>query len=137
MEDDLNQYLESNPCKGFRPVPHYFPTGDYVTFYVKDERCHAERVDDLLTVFLSNENEELIGCKIKGVRHLLDAMGTFGVVVQHEDVSLELFFVLGQFTARDPAQRRRYEEVIPLVKHRSIRRREILNSGPSAVSQEN
>jgi hypothetical protein len=128
MDEKLKEYLAENPSKGFRPVPHYFPTGDYVTFYVKDERCHAERVDDLLTVFLSNDTGEMIGCKIKGVRRLLDAMGAFGVKVERDDVSLEMFFRLAQFSAKDRAQRRRYAQVIPLVKDTSIRRGEILSS---------
>lgn len=128
MERDLKQYLAENSCKGFRPVPHYFPTGDYVTLYVKEERCHAERVDDLLTVFLSNDTGEMVGGKIKGVKRLLEAMGMFGAVVQRDDVSLEMFFVMGKASAKDPGQRRRYEEVIPLVKDLSIHRDEILST---------
>jgi hypothetical protein len=130
MERDLNQYLAENPCKGFRPVPHYFPTGDYVTYYVRDERCHSERVDDLLTVFLSDETKEMVGCKIKGVRRLLDAMGTFGIFVESDHVSLEMFFVLAKFAAKDQDQRRRYEEVIPLVRDAAISRGEILAGAP-------
>ena len=112
-------------------MPHYFPTGDYVTYYAKDERCYAERVDDLLTVFLSNETRELVGCKIKGVKRLLDAMGMFGVVVKRDDkVLLEMFFVLAKFSTKDQVQRRRYEEVIPFVKDTSIRGEEIFNAVP-------
>ena len=53
LKNDLDQYLAENPCKGFRPGPRYFPTGDYLTLYVKDGAVYAERVDDLLTVYLS------------------------------------------------------------------------------------
>ena len=130
MEQNLKQYLTENPCKVFRPVPHYFPTGDYVTYYVKEDRCRAERVDDLLTVFLSNETGEMVGCKIKGVKHLLEAMGTFGFVVENANVFLELFFVMGKSSARDQDQRRRYDEVIPLVKGAAIGRGEIVDPVP-------
>ncbi len=116
MEQDLKQYLADHPSKGFRAVPHYFPAGDYVTFYVKDERCFAERVDDLLTVFLSSETGEMVGCKIKGIKHLLAALGVFGVVVSSADLALELFCVMGKSSAKDRDQRRRYDEAIPLVK---------------------
>ena len=116
MEQDLKQYLAEHPCKGFRPVPHYFPAGDYVTFYAKPERCFAERVDDLLTVFLSDETGEMVGCKIKGVKHLLATLGGFGFVVKSAELALELFCVMGKSSARDQDQRRRYDEAIPLVK---------------------
>ena len=116
MEQNLKQYLSDHPCKGFRPVPHYFPKGDYVTFYAKDERCFAERVDDLLTIFLSNRTGELVGCKFEGVKQLVSEMGEFGVVFESVELALELFCVLGKSTARDRDQRRRYDELIPLVK---------------------
>jgi hypothetical protein len=128
MEQDLNQYRAENPCKGFNPVPHYFPAGDYVTFYVRDEQCHAEQVDDLLTVFLANDTGEMVGCKVKGVKRLLSEMGSFGVTVQNDNVFLELFFLLGRSAARDSVQRRRYDQVIPLAKGRSVNRREILGA---------
>jgi hypothetical protein len=68
MADKLTDYLQEHPCKGFRPVPF-----DFVTYYARGERCFERRIDDLLTVYLSMETEELVGCKIKGVKHLFTA----------------------------------------------------------------
>jgi hypothetical protein len=126
MEQDLKQYLADNPCKGFRAVPHYFPLGDYLTLYVKEERCYAERVDDLLTVFLSIKTNEMVGFKIKGVRRLLAELGTFGVSVQRDDVQVEAFFVFGKATAKDAIHRLRYEEAAQLGKDTKISRGELL-----------
>ena len=42
MVQDLKHYLADNPCRGFQAIPHYFPQGDYLTFYATDERCYAE-----------------------------------------------------------------------------------------------
>ena len=125
MEQNLKEYLAEHPCKAFRAVPHYFPAGDYVTFYAKDERCIAERVDDLLTVFLSNQTGEMVGCKIKGIKHLLAAMGGFGFVVSTADLALELFCVMGKSSAKDQDQRRRYDEAIPLVRGAVIKSGEV------------
>ncbi len=72
MAQDLKQYLAEHPCKGFKAVPHYFPGEDFVTYYHRDERCYSRRVDSLLTVYLSLETHQLVGCKIKGVRQLLE-----------------------------------------------------------------
>jgi len=125
---NLSEYLAGNPPRGFRPGPHYFPTGDYVTLFIKDERGHAERVDDLLTVYLSLATGELVGCKIKGVKRLLAELGAFGLTVDLKDVPLALFFVLGKATAKDPAQRRRYEEAASLVQDVAIGRGELLGT---------
>jgi hypothetical protein len=68
---DLTEYLESGTPEGFTPTPHYFPDGDFVSLYVSNERCYADRIDDLLTVYYSDTTGKIVGCKIKGVRQVL------------------------------------------------------------------
>ena len=88
MAQDLDEYLKTHPPKGFRPVPHYFAQGDFVTFYFRNDPCFAQRVDDLLTVFVAFDTRELVGCKIKGVKHILQTAGEFGVTVDGGDIQL-------------------------------------------------
>jgi hypothetical protein len=107
MAQNLNDYLAENRCEAFHPIPHYFPTGDYLTYYFRDLPCHAKRVDDLLTVYLAFDTNELVGVKIKGVKALLQELGAFGVRIDRADVSLDVFVTLGRATAKDEAQRRR------------------------------
>src|SRR5437764_1273068 len=83
MAEDLKHYLQEHSCQGFRPIPHYFAAGDFVTYYFRNERCYAQRVDELLTVYLGQGTNELVGCKIIGVKHILETASTFGVTV-HE-----------------------------------------------------
>ena len=49
---------------------------------------YAERVDELLTVYLSVEEHALVGCKIKGARRLLKTLGDFGVCIDSKNVSV-------------------------------------------------
>jgi hypothetical protein len=100
MPQDLKQYLQEHKCKGFDPVPHYFPNGDFVTYYFRNERSFEQRVDELLTVYLAMETKELVGCKIKGVKHILSAAGDFGVTVEDGDLRLGLFFFVDAATAK-------------------------------------
>jgi hypothetical protein len=52
----------------FRPrVPHYSRAGDFVSIFREDTPYIAERVDEVLTIYLAQDNGRLIGCKIKGV----------------------------------------------------------------------
>lgn len=124
MAQDLNQYLETHKCQGFKPVPHYFPTGDFVSYFFSNERCHEQRVDDLLTVYLANDTKKLVGCKIEGVKHILDMAGNFGVRVDDGEVKLGLFFWMGASLAKDELQKGRYEELNRLAKDAAIDRRE-------------
>src|SRR3977135_1506577 len=101
MATNLDEYLESLRPKGFRPVPHYFAQGDFVTYYFRNDPCYAERVDDLLTVFVTFDTKELVGCKIKGVKHILQSAGNFGVGMDDGAVRLGMFFFVGAALAKD------------------------------------
>jgi len=92
----LHDFLEATDPQGFEPKPFYSPEGDALTFFVADRDHYAERVDELLTVFLDMETDELVGWKIKGIRRLITVLGTFDLVIEHgEDVPLGLFFLAG------------------------------------------
>jgi hypothetical protein len=125
MAKDLTEYLETHHSRGFRPVPHYFRQGDFVTYYFRDERAFAQRVDDLLTVFISFDTKELVGCKIKGVRHILQTAGDFGVTLDDGNVQLGLFFFIGAAVAKDEEQKRRYEELGRMAKNVVLNRAEL------------
>ncbi len=116
MADKLTEYLQEHPCKGFRPVAFYSEMGDFVTYYARGERCYERRIDDLLTVYLSMETKELVGCKIKGVKHLLQTAGDFFVSINGGKVKLAFFFALGEKVARDPEQKRLYQELAAMAK---------------------
>jgi hypothetical protein len=125
MVQNLKQYLKEHKCKGFNPVPHYFPNGDFVSYFFRNDRCRAQRVDDLLTVYLAIETDELVGCKIKGVRHILETAGNFGVALDDGDLRLGLFFFVGAATAKDEDQKRRYDELGRIAKDATVDRREL------------
>ena len=111
MAQDLMEYLKAHPPEGFKPVPHYFPQGDFVTYYFRKDPCFAQRVDDLLTVYLAFDTKELVGCKIKGVKHILQTAGDFGVSLDDGAVRLGVFFFVGASLAKDEGQRNRYAEI--------------------------
>ena len=116
MEQTLNEYLRTHQCQGFRPVPHYFADGDFLTYYVRDEPHFARRIDELLTIYLSVNTKELIGCKVKGVKHLLQMAGEFSVSLDAGKANMAFFFHLGEKVARDTEQKRLYQELTVLAK---------------------
>jgi len=76
--NELTQYLSGRKYRGFNPLPFYSKAGDFVTHFFRDEECYADRLDDLLTVYLSLKDESFVGFKLKGVRVLCEKLGDFG-----------------------------------------------------------
>jgi hypothetical protein len=112
MAENLTEYLRGRKAKRFVPRPMYFPDGDFVSYFLKDERAYARRVDDLLTVYVSMKTDELVGCKIKGVRRLLKKLGEFGVMIDdREGAVLGLLFLAAASLTDDPSQKEEYERI--------------------------
>lgn len=69
MADRLIDFLDGREPQGFESRPIYCRDGDFITLHLCDGDYYAERVDELLTVYLSPENNSLVGCKIKGIEN--------------------------------------------------------------------
>lgn len=57
---------------GFEPHAFHNREGDCVEWYFMPDSFHAERIDDLVTVFVSRETDEPVGAMIKNVRKFVD-----------------------------------------------------------------
>ncbi len=88
-------YLDENIK--FEPVATYDKDGDCVEFLARPGSFYAERVDDLLTVYYSQENDEVVGSLIKGVskycQKLKKIMPGFSVIIQDGSVMLAHLFL--------------------------------------------
>lgn len=121
MATDLSEFRSSHKPKGFEPIPHYFASGDYLTFYLRHERCYAKRVDEVLTIYRSmDKGGEFVGCKITGIRKILAAASSFGVQLSAGKLTLGFLFLVGLTLAKDESQRHFYYELKDLVKDVSI-----------------
>src|SRR5262245_36009793 len=108
MAKDLTKYLETAKSVGFQPRPYYGADEDCLTFYFDNAESYGKRVDELLTVFLSVKNDELVGCQVKGIRQNLKRLGNFGIAIKHGKVRLDLFFHLLAYLAKKPQLRQKY-----------------------------
>jgi len=88
--------LLARPAEQFQPTATYDPDGDCIEFLAKPDAFYAERVDDLITVYYSQETDEVIGSLIKGVskfcHDILERMPGFKIEIQDGRVRLEHFF---------------------------------------------
>jgi hypothetical protein len=99
--------LLARPAEQFRPTATYDPDGDCIEFLAKPDPFYAERVDDLVTVYYSQERGELIGCLLKGVttfcKHMREKMPGFQIELNDGRVRLvHLFRASLWSSAKDP-----------------------------------
>jgi len=106
---DILRRIAKEPIAEFRGVPWYNPHGDCFIWYFSNRESYAERIDDKLTVYRSLEDDEIVGCQVKGVSALLIKLGNFDVKFQDRGLALELIFCVSHFAAteldRDPVTR--------------------------------
>jgi hypothetical protein len=88
--------LLARPAEQFEPTATYDPDGDCIEFLAKPDPFYAERVDDLVTVYYSQETNEIIGSLIKGAAgfcsKVLETMPGFRIEIKDGRVRLVHLF---------------------------------------------
>lgn len=77
------------------PVVYHDPDGDCIEVLIETVRYYAERVDDLVTVYYSEENEEIIGCLLKGIKRIFDSDPKTQIILHAGRMRLSDFFLIG------------------------------------------
>ena len=109
MATNLTEYLATAKCGEFKPKPMYSVHGDFLTFFFRDDDAYEKRVDELLTIYLSESTKELVGCKIKGVKDILRTLGNFGVLIRDKRIMLSMLFLAGMAVSKTPESKEKYE----------------------------
>ena len=88
--------LLARPAEQFEPTAIYDPDGDCIEFLAKPDSFYAERVDDLVTVYYSQETNEVVGSLIKGVsgfcKKISETMPGFQIEIRDGRVRLVHIF---------------------------------------------
>ena len=89
MHSEIEQLMKER--HSFTPKTVYSADGDFLSLFVRDVDCYAERVDDTLTIYKDDESNELVGCKLKGVQTILKTLDASGIMVHDEFTMTALF----------------------------------------------
>jgi len=89
MEDHFLKAFVSGESR-FSPEPWYNPHGDCITYTTVDEEVIAQRVDELLTIYISADSGKPIGFQIKGVWAIMNKFGLGAVQVECEESNKEI-----------------------------------------------
>jgi hypothetical protein len=88
--NDLAELLRSNPpASTFTPYCYQSKDADALTFKLLPDADYSERLTDHVTLFRSLANGELVGCRIKGVKALLEDLPNF-IHVEHDGRKLSI-----------------------------------------------
>jgi hypothetical protein len=97
LNDDFAQDLIrlSNEAVEFTPILYYDADGDCIEFIAEPHSHDAQRINSLLTVYLSTETGRLIGSRIKGVKQLIRRRPYVRIAVKDGKVRLDHLIVAG------------------------------------------
>jgi hypothetical protein len=109
----LIEYVRTHSAAGeFKPCAFYGDEEDALVFYFRNDPDYAKRINRRVTLYLSMETNELVGCQIKEVRSVLEDIGAFDIKIKHGKVKLSLILLpfLGT-VLDDPNARQLYREL--------------------------
>ena len=104
----VDQVCASGP---FKPYAYYGAEEDSLTIYFKGDADYARRLNSRVTVFLSLDGNELVGCQIKSVRHVLEDIGWFDVSIRHGKVRVDMLFLACRGAFCEPEARQFYRRL--------------------------
>lgn len=92
---------KENMSTPFVPQVYYDPDVDCVEFITKADDFYAERIDELVTVYYSRKDNELIGSLIKGIASLLKRKPNLNILIKDGRVKLAHIFIARAAMAED------------------------------------
>lgn len=92
-ETELMHLLKQNPpAKKFVPYCHMSKDADTLTVYFEGDADYSKRLNDHVTLYLSLETNEIVGCRIKGISGILEDLPNY-IRVDHGGVELSVIFL--------------------------------------------
>lgn len=89
---ELERYLRENPsAKQFVPYCFLDKQSDTLTAYFEGDADYSKSLSDHVTLYLSLETHEIVGCRIKGISGIIEDLPNF-IRVNHHGVELSIVF---------------------------------------------
>lgn len=89
---DLARFLKENPpAKQFVPYCYLNKKTDALTVCFEADPDYSRRLSEHVTLFLSLETNEIVGCRIKGISGIIEDIPNF-IRINHQGVELSIVF---------------------------------------------
>ena len=93
MASDIGRILkECAPQGSFQPYSYHSKEADALTVHFRPDADYSKRLTDHVTLLLSMESDEIVGCRIKGLSGIVAAIPNF-IDIKLGDLRLSLLFL--------------------------------------------
>lgn len=97
----IGEFLNSQVMTGsFKPYSTYSRMADALTFYFKPDRDYSKRLTEHVTLYLSVETNEIIGCRIKNISGIIEDLPNY-IAIDHDGQKLKFIFMAQRGAAGD------------------------------------
>ncbi len=76
----------------FQPYSYFCEDSDALTVYFRGDPDYSKRLTDHITLYLSLEDDSIVGCRVKGISGILEDLPNF-LQVNHAPYELSLVFL--------------------------------------------
>ena len=91
--EDLMSFLKANPpANKFVPYCYLNKEADALTVYFEGDADYSKRLTDHVTIYLSIDTDEVVGCRIKGITGIIEDLPNY-VKVTHNGYCLSVVFL--------------------------------------------
>lgn len=98
--EEIKALLTSEPVADrFSPYYELNPDADALTVYFKSDPDYSKRLNDHITLYLSLETNQIVGCRIKGIKGIMDDLPNYLEV--HDPYKLSIVFLPFRGAAAD------------------------------------
>lgn len=98
------------PVSGeFRPYCEYSKSADAINVYFSGDADYSERLTEHVTLFLSIDKKEIVGCRIKGIAGIMEYLPNY-INVEHGDVTISVLF-LPLRAGQDTEKSKKFDEL--------------------------
>lgn len=109
---ELIAALQAEPPEGeFRPYSYFCEESDTLTVYFKGDPDYSERHSEHVTVYLSLETKRPVGCRIKGIKGIVEDLPNYIKVDDHDKIKLSVLFLPFRGSVSDEASREMLNEL--------------------------
>ena len=93
-KDDLMEFINEHATGAgkFTPYHEYSKESDALTVRLNGDADYSQRLTDHVTVYLSLDTGEIVGCRIKGISDLIEDLPNY-IKVDGGDISLSVMFL--------------------------------------------
>lgn len=91
-EQEIRDFLRENqPAKKFTPYCYISEESDTLTAYFEGDADYSKQLNDHITLYLSLETHEIVGCRIKGISGIIQDLPNY-IKVRQGNVELSVLF---------------------------------------------